>query len=132
MKNVARLGETFVWSAQMFLERQNAESFQIRRRIEERAIPRCEIEIRRLRLTAAGDQKYARIALAKSLGLDGLLNFNVGVKTQDEKWKLTGWIHNALDKRYFTNRQGNLLSGGLIGGTVGDPIMGGVALAVTF
>lgn len=62
----------------------------------------------------------------------GLLNFNVGVKTQDEKWKLTGWIHNALDKRYFTNRQGNLLSGGLIGGTVGDPIMGGVALAVTF
>ncbi|MBG0808284.1 TonB-dependent receptor [Methylosinus sp. H3A] len=62
----------------------------------------------------------------------GLLNFNLGVKTDDEKWKLTGWVHNALDKRYFTNLQGNLLSGGLIGGTVGDPIMGGVALAVTF
>jgi iron complex outermembrane receptor protein len=62
----------------------------------------------------------------------GLLNFNLGVKTQDEKWKLTGWVHNALNKHYFTNLQGNLLSGGLIGGTVGDPIMGGVTLAVIF
>jgi iron complex outermembrane recepter protein len=62
----------------------------------------------------------------------GLLDFNLGIKTEDEKWKLTGWVHNALNKHYFTNLQGNLLSGGLIGGTVGDPIMGGGSLAVTF
>lgn len=74
----------------------------------------------------ASDSQYALI------NPYGILNFHIGVKTADDKWKLTGWIHNALDKRYFTNLQGNLLSAGLIGGTVGDPLMAGASIAVTW
>jgi iron complex outermembrane receptor protein len=60
----------------------------------------------------------------------GLLNVNIGVKTADESWKLTGWIHNALDKRYFTNLSATTTVGaGLIGGSVGDPLLAGVSLA---
>lgn len=74
----------------------------------------------------ASDSQYALI------NPYGLLNVHAGIKTSDDKWKFTGWVHNALDKHYFTNLQGNLLSAGLIGGTVGDPLMAGASLAVTW
>jgi iron complex outermembrane receptor protein len=63
----------------------------------------------------------------------GLLNFHLGVKTADDKWKLTGWIHNALDQRYFTNRSATgSVGAGLISGSVGNPLMAGVSVAATW
>ena len=62
----------------------------------------------------------------------GRLDFHLGVKTADDKWKLTGWIRNTLDKRYFTALQGNQVSAGLIVGLVGDPLTAGASVAVTW
>lgn len=60
----------------------------------------------------------------------GLLNVHAGLETTDQSWRLTGWVHNALDKRYFTNQQPALIVGaGLVSGTVGAPLMAGVTLA---
>lgn len=60
----------------------------------------------------------------------GLLNFNIGVKTDDDSLKLTGWVHNALDKRYFLNVSATSgVGAGLIVGVAGDPLMAGVTIA---
>lgn len=60
----------------------------------------------------------------------GLLNLHIGVAAADESVRLTGWIHNALDKHYYTNQQPALIVGaGLVSSTVGDPLMAGVTLA---
>jgi iron complex outermembrane receptor protein len=60
----------------------------------------------------------------------GLLNFNLGVKTADDSLKITGWAHNALDKRYYLNVSAvSAVAAGLIAGTVGNPLMAGVTVA---
>lgn len=60
----------------------------------------------------------------------GILNLHVGVQSNDEAWRLVGWIHNALDQKYYTNQQSALQVGaGLVSGTVGAPLMAGVTLA---
>lgn len=60
----------------------------------------------------------------------GLLNLNLGAKFDDGSWSLTGWIHNALNQHYWTSyTPAGTLAAGLVSGTVGDPIMGGVTIA---
>lgn len=60
----------------------------------------------------------------------GLLNLYGGLRLADWSLDLQGWVHNALDKRYFINLSPTALPGGAIGGNVGDPLMGGVTLRV--
>jgi iron complex outermembrane receptor protein len=58
----------------------------------------------------------------------GLLNFHAGVKFEDSSWDLSAWVHNALDLHYFTTLVGNAVPGGVIAGSVGDPLMAGLTL----
>jgi iron complex outermembrane receptor protein len=64
----------------------------------------------------------------------GLLNVHIGIKSPDDKWNVTGWIHNALDQHYFTTLSSSLagVGAGLIAGTVGDPLLAGATLRVKF
>jgi iron complex outermembrane receptor protein len=59
----------------------------------------------------------------------GLLNLHAGLRFEDSSWDLSAWVHNALDKRYFTTLSPNFFAGGVIG-TLSDPFMAGVTLKV--
>nr|WP_161628371.1 TonB-dependent receptor [Acetobacter nitrogenifigens] len=50
---------------------------------------------------ATNDSIYSRI------NGYALLNLTFGLRSEDRKWDVSGWIHNATDKKYFT-----LLAGG--------------------
>lgn len=45
---------------------------------------------------ATNDSIYSRI------NGYALLNLTFGIRTADRKWDVSGWIHNATDKKYFT------------------------------
>lgn len=63
----------------------------------------------------------------------GLLNLHAGLRANDDSWNFTGWVHNALNKHYFTTLSAALYPGaGIVGGSVGDPIMAGLTLAGKF
>jgi len=65
----------------------------------------------------------------------GLVNLQVGLKGQNERWEVSLWARNLLDKNYFTAL--NAPSGGVFGtgyvvGTVGDPRTFGVTFRIGF
>jgi iron complex outermembrane receptor protein len=77
--------------------------------------------------SGADDSIYSRI------NGYGLLNLHAGIKTSDESWYLTAWIHNALDKHYFTTLSAATTPGaGIIGGSVGQPLMAGLTIGAKF
>jgi iron complex outermembrane receptor protein len=59
----------------------------------------------------------------------GLLNLHAGIKADDGHWDLSAWVHNALDKHYFTSLTLSA-TGGEIQAQVGDPLMAGMTLRV--
>lgn len=63
----------------------------------------------------------------------GLLNLHAGLKTNDDSWTLTAWVHNALNKHYFiTQSAATTPGGGIVGGSVGEPLMAGVTVGAKF
>ena len=61
----------------------------------------------------------------------GLLDLHAGLKPDDGSWDLSVWGHNVLNKRYFTSLTPvTAVSGGAIGGMVGDPLMVGFTFKV--
>jgi iron complex outermembrane receptor protein len=63
----------------------------------------------------------------------GLLNLHAGITTSDDSWYLTAWIHNALDQHYFTTLSAATTPGaGIIGGSVGQPLMAGLTIGAKF
>lgn len=56
----------------------------------------------------------------------GLLNVHAGVRFEDASWDLSGWVHNALDTRYFTTL--SAANTGLITGNVGQPLTFGFTI----
>ncbi|WP_083931604.1 TonB-dependent receptor [Methyloferula stellata] len=60
----------------------------------------------------------------------GILDVHAGIKFADNSWDLVGWIHNALNKHYYTAIEST--TAGEILATVGDPLMGGVTLRARF
>jgi len=63
----------------------------------------------------------------------GILNLHAGITTSDDSWYLTTWIHNALDQHYFTTLSAATTPGaGIIGGSVGQPLMAGLTIGAKF
>jgi iron complex outermembrane receptor protein len=64
----------------------------------------------------------------------GLLGFHAGIKSADGAWSFVAWVHNALNKHYFTTLSSSIASvgAGLIAGTVGDPLLAGATIRVRF
>jgi len=60
----------------------------------------------------------------------GILDIHAGIKFEDNSWDLVGWIHNALNKHYYTAIESTTASEILA--TVGDPLMAGVTLRARF
>jgi iron complex outermembrane receptor protein len=56
----------------------------------------------------------------------GLLNLTLGIRPQNRRWDLSGWIHNATDKKYFTL----LAASSPLTAQVGAPLMFGFTLGV--
>nr|WP_249194895.1 TonB-dependent receptor [Gluconobacter cerinus] len=64
--------------------------------------------------SATNDSIYSRI------NGYALLNLTFGLRSEDRKWDVSGWIHNATDKKYFT-----LLAGS-------SPLMAQVGMPLAF
>ncbi len=59
----------------------------------------------------------------------GLLNAHAGLRFEDGSLDVSGWVNNALDKRYFINRTAATGFGaGGIGGDVGIPLTAGFTI----
>jgi iron complex outermembrane receptor protein len=61
----------------------------------------------------------------------GILDFHAGIKFEDSSWDLTGWVHNALNKHFYTNIAPTG-PGGEIVATVGAPLEAGLTLRAKF
>ncbi len=59
----------------------------------------------------------------------GILDFHAGIKFEDSSWDLSGWIHNALNKHYYTQISA---AATLISATVGPPFEAGLTLRAQF
>jgi iron complex outermembrane receptor protein len=65
---------------------------------------------------------YSQIA-----GYD-LTNFRIGVRTDDGRWQLEGWVRNAFDRNYSIFRVPLIFNSGALSTMVGDPRTFGVTL----
>ena len=61
------------------------------------------------------------------IGDHGVLNLHAGIKPESERWDLTAWAHNALDRRYYTSVMA-ATTGGNLQVQPADPLMFGVTL----
>jgi len=60
----------------------------------------------------------------------GVLNLHGGLRFNDESLDISGWVHNALDKRFY-----NIIApttAGLISAQLGDPLMAGFTIRAKF
>ncbi|MFL6603460.1 MAG: TonB-dependent receptor [Steroidobacteraceae bacterium] len=63
----------------------------------------------------------------------GLVNLHVSVGSTSDRWQLSFWTRNVLDKEYFTALSvGGAFGAGYVGGVVGDPRMYGATLRLQF
>ena len=70
--------------------------------------------------TAVGDSRFSRVPAY------GLINLRVGLRAEDQRWDLSLWARNLLDKNYFQTL--SPANTGLVTGIVGDPRTLGVTL----
>ena len=66
--------------------------------------------------------------------LDGyaLANFRVGLRADDDFWRVTAWVRNAFDEDYSITAFEYPFASGSFGGFLGDPRTYGITLASSF
>jgi outer membrane receptor protein involved in Fe transport len=62
----------------------------------------------------------------------GLLNIRAGLENQKGDWQASVYANNALDQRYFSNKENVALSTSSTYGTVGAPRLWGVNVSHRF
>lgn len=88
-----------------------------------------------LQITARTDYKWqSRVYFdiynnpQNSQGAYGLLNASLALGTRDNGWSLTGWVRNALDKRYISSGSAGSGANAAVTGSVGTPRMYGATI----
>lgn len=88
-----------------------------------------------LQITARTDYKWqSRVFFdiynnpQNAQGAYGLLNGSLALGTRDNAWSLTGWVRNALDKRYISSGSAGSGANAAVTGSVGMPRMYGATI----
>jgi iron complex outermembrane receptor protein len=86
------------------------------------------IELRSFFYSTADDGQYSKVP-----GY-GLGNLDFGIRQVDDKWDLSGWIHNVSNEHYYLFKEvtGSLPTYNLVVGEVGDPLTFGFTLRAKF
>jgi len=86
------------------------------------------VELRSSFYSTADDSKYSKVP-----GY-GLGNLEFGIRQNDGRWDLSGWIHNFTNEHYYLFKEdsGSLPTYNLVVGEVGDPLTFGITLRANF
>jgi len=89
------------------------------------------VELRSFFYSTADDGQYSKVP-----GY-GLGNIDFGIREDNGRWDLSGWIHNVSNEHYYLFKEvagstGSLPTYNLVVGEVGDPLTFGVTLRAKF